>query len=162
MYRMPLDTICCICLDTECNYLTDCCKNKIHKSCLVNWVVYKGEFNCPLCRNTETRLPINDLLNTPIVEYGLTNQDISKNLNKLLMSYNLFYNITIDIPQDDSFYCVPLNYYRIRIPLRFRTYRQCGFLLLILIVYLLLFFLMNIMYYIPKNTDYIDNTFINK
>ncbi len=145
---------CCICLDTECNYLTDCCKNKIHKSCLVNWFIYKGEFNCPLCRNTDTRLPINDLLNAPIVDYGLTHLEVSANLNKLLKSYNLSYNITIDIPpqpHDNSSYLssylssclsyVSLYYYRVRL-LRFGIlYRIIICLLLISLFYFLLFFI---------------------
>jgi hypothetical protein len=147
---MSLDTNCCICLDIECNYLTDCCKNKIHKSCLVNWFVYKGEFNCPLCRNIDTRLPIHDLLNTPIVDYGLTKQEISTNLNKLLRSYNLSYNIIIDIPQDNFFYYMSLNRYRIR-TLRIGTYRRYICLLLIPIFYLLLVIMTK--YNIPKNID---------
>jgi hypothetical protein len=143
---MSLDTNCCnccICLDTECNYLTDCCKNKIHKSCLVNWFVYKGEFNCPLCRNTDTRLPINDLLNAPIVDYGLTHLEVSANLNKLLRSYNLSYNITIDIPPDNSscLSYVSLYYYRFRL-LRFGlSYRLIVCLLLISLLISLFYFI---------------------
>lgn len=156
---MSLDTNCCnccICLDTECNYLTDCCKNKIHKSCLVNWFVYKGEFNCPLCRNTNTRVPINDLLNTPVVDYGLTHLEVSTNLNKLLKSYNLSYNITIDIPQDNSPSCIPLYCYRVRL-LSFRlSYRLIVCLLLIFLLYFISFLIIHNAP-ISKNIDYIDN-----
>ena len=149
---MPLDTNCCICLDADCNYLTDCCKNKIHKSCIVNWFVYKGEFNCPLCRNIDVRLPINDLLNTPVVDYGLTQLEVSANLNKLLRSYNLSYNITIDIPQDNITIdipqdnvtsCIPLlplSYYRVRTLRNTLLYRLIICVLMISIFYLLLFY----------------------
>jgi hypothetical protein len=164
MHRMSLDTNCCnccICLDIECNYLTDCCKNKIHKSCLVNWFVYKGEFNCPLCRNTDTRLPINDLLNAPIVDYGLTHIEVSANLNKLLKSYNLSYSITIDIPPQpqDNFSCVScvsLYCYRVRIMRMGLSYRLIGCLLLISLFYFLLFFIMD-NFHNSKNIEYIDN-----
>ena len=156
---MPLDTNCCICLDTDCNYLTDCCKNKIHKSCIVNWFVYKGEFNCPLCRNIDVRVPINDLLNTPVVDYGLTSLEVSANLNKLLRSYNLSYNITIDIPQeshDNSISCIQLYCYRIRTLRIGLSYRLVTCLLFISIFYFILFSIMD-KYHIPKNIDYIDN-----
>jgi hypothetical protein len=159
MYMILFETNCCICLDTECNYLTDCCKNKIHKSCLVNWFVYKGEFNCPLCRNTDIRLLINDLLNTPIVDYGLTQLEVSANLNKLLRSYNLSYNIIIDIPlqsRDNSYSCISLYCYRVR-TLRFGlSYRLIMYLLLISLFYFLVFIVMY-KYHTPKNIEYIDN-----
>jgi|688.fasta_scaffold1041262_1 hypothetical protein len=159
MHMTPLDTNCCICLDTECNYLTDCCKNKIHKSCLVNWFVYKAEFNCPLCRNTDTRLPINYLLNTPIVDSGLTPLEVSANLNKLLRSYNLSYNITIEIPPSpqpqDNYSCVSYVSYVSLYCYRFRavqiglSYRVITYLLLISLFYFLLFLIVD-NYHIAK------------
>ena len=144
---MPCDTLCCICLESGCTFLTDCCKNKMHTKCIVNWLVYKGEFNCPLCRSITMRVPLNDLLTTPILEYGLKSYEISNNMNKLLRNYDTQYHIVIDIPEERStcVYCFPGRYFRYY---RFRnlgcglTLKNILYLLCIPLFYGILFALM--------------------
>lgn len=157
---MTCESLCCICLDIDCNFLTDCCKNKIHKNCIINWIVYKGEFNCPLCRSNTIRVPINDLLTTPILEYGLTPREISSNLNKLIKFYTMPYHITIDMPEEPNnvCYCLPQVYFRYRIrrlgcriPLRNLLYLFC-----IPLFYGILILLMQ-RFYVAKNVQYLDD-----
>jgi hypothetical protein len=159
---MSCETLCCICLENECTYLTECCKNKIHKQCIIQWLIYKGIFNCPLCRSKDIRVPINDLLTTQYGDYGLTSSEIVLNLNKLLTSYNTPYHITIDIPDQrysqyscsSCFTLTRYTRYRLRgISLNCKTI-LC--LLCIPLFYGLLFFLMN-NYYIPKKIEYVDD-----
>lgn len=160
---MPCETLCCICLDNECTYLTDCCKNKIHKICIIQWLIYKGEFNCPLCRSTDIRVPINDLLNTQCENYGITESEIVTNLNNLLKSYKTPYDIIINIPQQSYTSCIPqvgcLPYSRCMI-YRIRSISlNCKMVLCLLCIplfYLILFFLMN-NYYIPEKIEYVED-----
>jgi hypothetical protein len=156
---MPCDTLCCICLESGCTFLTDCCKNKMHTKCIINWLVYKGEFNCPLCRSTTMRVPLNDLLTTPILEYGLQSSEISNNMNNLLRSYNTQYHIIIDIPdtRNTCMYCFPRSYlrYRIRNLSCGLTLKHILYLLCIPLFYGILFTLMN-NFYIAKNQQYVE------
>jgi hypothetical protein len=149
---MPLDTICCICLDLGCNYLTDCCRNKIHKACVINWFIYNGEFNCPLCRSTTTRVPLQDLLTIHIRDYGMTHIELSKNINNLLESYKLPYHVTINIPQEHS--CI-LPRYTVRPSCCTLTCKNMLYLLAIPVFYVLLFFLMT-EYYKPNKINTVD------
>lgn len=157
---MPPETICCICLDSDCNYLTDCCENKIHKSCIVNWFIYKGIFECPLCRSTTTRVPIHDLLTFSVKDYAMSSKELSTHLNNLLQSYNLSCHITINIPEERNLFpygCTP-SYYRVRILCRGVNFIHCRYLLIIPLFYLILFyFISNV--YIPNrnNIQYLDN-----
>jgi hypothetical protein len=159
---MSSESLCCICLDLECNFLTDCCKNKIHKNCIINWIVYKGEFNCPLCRSDTIRVPINDLLTTSILEYGLTSQEISSNLNKLMKYYNTPYHITINIQDNTSnmFNCLSTSCFRYtvrrigcRVPI---TIKIILYLILIPLFYIILFTLIQ-NFYVVKNVQYLDD-----
>ena len=157
---MPLETICCICLDSDCDYLTDCCKNKIHKSCIVNWFIYKGVFECPLCRSTTTRVPMHDLLTISVKDYGMSSEELSTHLNNLLQSYELSYHITINMPDERNRFscgCIP-SYYRVRRLRGSVNFRHCGYLLIIPLFYLILFYFMN-KFYIPNrnNIQYLDN-----
>jgi hypothetical protein len=42
------ETTCCICLEANCNYLTNC-EHFFHKECLEKWIVHKDK--CPLCNS---------------------------------------------------------------------------------------------------------------
>lgn len=156
---MPCDSLCCICLESECTFLTDCCKNKMHTKCIINWLVYKGEFNCPLCRSDTMRVPLNDLLTTPILEYGLKSSEISNNMNKLLRSYNTQYHIVIDIPEERNtcLYCLPRRYlrYRVRRLVCGVTLKNILYILCIPLFYAILFVLMQ-NFYLAKNRQYVE------
>jgi hypothetical protein len=43
-------------------YFLNCCNNKIHKNCLLEWVICKGVIICPLCRNDPLCITVDDLL----------------------------------------------------------------------------------------------------
>lgn len=131
---------CCICLDNFCDIKTSCCKNSIHKTCLINWFIYRGQFICPLCRNENIRVNIDEILYCQgINQYKLSHDTLTNNFNKLVNSYNLPYQIIIDIPEEYSSthsmrgLCIS-RYIRYRY-----RYRICSYLLLIPIFYLLLF-----------------------
>ena len=107
--------MCCICLDTEILndniHISECCKNKLHKDCLIHWFLYVGAFSCPMCRNTDYRIPINELLHFNITteHSNDTKSLLLKNLNTLVKTYDIIpigsqgvYTITIDVP-------VPIN-----------------------------------------------------
>lgn len=154
------DSLCCICLESNCNFLTDCCKNKIHKECIVNWIVYKGTFSCPLCRNETMRIPLNDLLTTPVLEYGLTRSQITTNMNSLLRSYNnLPYHIIINIPEEEARCCCLPRYslfrYRFRYVTCGLTTRNIMYLLCIPLFYGILFLLIQ-NFYVVKHGQYVE------
>lgn len=152
---MSHEILCCVCLETNCDDLTDCCKNKIHRNCLINWLIYKGTFNCPLCRSTNIRIPIQDLLTSQVSNYGLTQQEISNNLNKLIKEYNIPYNIVINIPEERVVNrCLPpCVYFRYRVRLNYL--KHCLYLLCIPLFYIILFYLMS-NYYIPSKINTLD------
>lgn len=58
-------------------YFMSCCNNKIHKKCLLDWVIYKGSLICPLCRDNPSCITTDDLFSYK----GNINYD---NLNKLI------------------------------------------------------------------------------
>lgn len=93
------ETFCCICLEEFCEFKTNCCRNEIHKGCLINWFLYTGSFTCPICRSEAIRVNIEDILHYKSNSELQINEDILiQNLNKLVNSYNLEYRITIELP----------------------------------------------------------------
>lgn len=69
--------ICCICLDeTESDIIIlDCCHQKIHKKCFIDWILFRGlGFNCPICRKNIT------------------------SLKEIITLNDIFDNISLDIP----------------------------------------------------------------
>jgi hypothetical protein len=105
------------------------------------------------------RVTLNDLLTTPILEYGLKSSEISNNMNNLLRSYNTQYHIIIDIPEERRacVSCFSGRYFRYR----FRNL-SCGvtlknilYLLCIPLFYMLLFALIQ-NFYIAKNHQYVE------
>jgi len=117
---------CCICLNTTCDYSANCCDNKMHKSCLITWLIYKGSFCCPLCRSNNIKISRHDLCNTSIVYHDLTETQIIDNLNHLLQT-------TIDIPNEITHRgCFVTSTPRM---IRMIRYNQCLYLLYIFFFY---------------------------
>ena len=154
--------ICCICLDTE-NltnlnhniHITECCKNKLHKDCLIHWFLYVGAFSCPMCRNSEYRIPLNELLyfNITTEHSNDTKVLLLKNLNNLINTYNIPYSIVIDIPNIHS---IPNNInnlsynisnYFTCTSIRIRPHRYIYNILLI--IFIPIFYIM-ILYLLPQ------------
>jgi hypothetical protein len=56
---------CCICLDyldkNDSLFITNCCKNKLHKCCVSTWFLYKADFICPLCNSKKIRMNITEI-----------------------------------------------------------------------------------------------------
>lgn len=75
--------ICCNAYKNNC-YTTNCCKNNVHKKCLVYWFIYKTSFNCPLCRSTNITIPLPDLMK---FKKKVSNQHL-ENLNVLINKIN--------------------------------------------------------------------------
>jgi hypothetical protein len=118
---MELEYYCCICFDELVNkvndnldnvndkvsYYLDCCKNKIHKNCLITWVLTCMSTNmqifCPLCKNVKINISIKDLLEYNIEDYSklynIEKEILLINLNKLINSYNTSYIINLDLPE---------------------------------------------------------------
>jgi hypothetical protein len=132
---MSYEISCCICLESECNYLTECCKNKIHKECIIQWLIYKGISDCPLCRSNNTLVPINDLLST---QYGLTTSEIVNN-------FHTPHHITINIPEETY----NLDFCIYRLPLTRYTFSQIILFLYICII--LLYYYLH-----PNKIEYVD------
>jgi hypothetical protein len=60
-------------------YFLNCCNNKIHKSCLLEWVMCKGLISCPLCRSDPSCIKIDDLLTfTGYIDYNHLNFIVNK------------------------------------------------------------------------------------
>lgn len=54
---IEMTSYCCICLCTdkdECAFKTlECCGNRIHTDCYLEWILHKGwEASCPICRQS--------------------------------------------------------------------------------------------------------------
>ena len=147
---MENENFCCICLDELCEYNTNCCRNPIHKSCLINWFLYKGEFSCPMCRNEKIRVNLEDILHYKSnCELNIDESTLIKNINNLVNSYNIEYRITIDLPNQTSY---PYNSYLLRYRCIYsslscsvcfpnRALRHCSYLLLIPVMYFIMFIL---------------------
>jgi hypothetical protein len=131
---MEDDYLCCICLDELCEFKTNCCRNQIHKSCLINWFLYKGAFTCPICRSEKIRVNLEDILHYKSnSELDLNDTTLMTNINTLVNSYNLEYRITIDLPNQTSYpynsylryccYCYPsITYFRLFYRTRILSY----------------------------------------
>lgn len=151
---------CCICLTDEKidNTITDCCKNKIHTECLINWFIFKSEFICPLCR-CNTYIPINKLLEFKLSdEYEFDKETYIQNLNILINSYkNSNYTIIIyddTVSQNDTNNNIVINdilYFRLS-----KRTKNILCLLIIPIFYILLFYTMSLTKN-HKNNTYIDD-----
>jgi hypothetical protein len=134
---------CPICLSLtqhNINTVTNCCKNKIHSNCLINWCIFKCEFNCPLCRSNEIYIPLIELLQFKSYDYIL-NKNIIKNLNTLINSYkDIPYIITINNSIDNQsntsqISTLPLSLSLYRLPFTISIkFKQLFYLLLLFFI----------------------------
>lgn len=74
---------CFVCLDTdefESILILDCCKQKIHEKCLVNWILSKPNYHCAVCKvkivDLSKSIPFNKFLT--FLNIRLQQQDIQK------------------------------------------------------------------------------------
>ena len=149
---MENESLCCVCLDEFCEFKTNCCRNQIHKGCLINWFLYTGVFGCPICRSENIRVNIEDILHYKSnSELNIDEATLIQNINKLVNSYNLDYRITIDLPNQSVY---PYNSYLLRhrclysslscsscFP--YRIVKPCAYLIIIPIMYIVLMVLFN-------------------
>lgn len=77
-------------------YFLNCCNNKIHKNCLLEWVMCKGLISCPLCRNDPSCIKIDDLLTfSGYIDYDHLNFIVNK------LSSNNFHIKIISSEEED-------------------------------------------------------------
>lgn len=92
------DRICCICLEnlsntTELISKLNCCKQVIHKECLVNWILQeRSSCLCPICRhfvNLQHYITIPELLHH--INENMNNREMNANyINDMLQrDYNI-------------------------------------------------------------------------
>lgn len=112
-----MEEVCCICFESIDNIdndnidnignccFTNCCNNKIHKYCLIQWFVSKEYFTCPLCNNNNIRVPLYDLLSY-LHWYSprdTTNKKIVVDkLNKLIQKSDYFDNLVIKVEYNSN------------------------------------------------------------
>lgn len=100
---------CCICFEKiEDDYITTCCQNKIHKYCLIEWFISKGQNICPLCKKLDINITINDLLTHPFKRTDvLHKKTFIENINKLIKQSNQSNDFIIKI--EDSFQTMEID-----------------------------------------------------
>jgi hypothetical protein len=134
---------CCICLNTnpdDINFVTSCCKNKIHSCCIISWFIHKGEIDCPLCRSNCIDVTIDDIITFDLNSSNLLlieNKSLYiNNLNKILSTLSGHYviNVTDQRLLSDEQHAPPSRMSKKYI--KFIVY----FVLYILLVYIIMFF----------------------
>lgn len=121
--------ICCICLDDINNYDNntinlDCCNQKLHKICFMDWILIKGVVsNCPMCRknisNLNEVITLNDIYDN-ISNFSPNNMKKIDNANIIINHYfcsnsNNSISIGIDLsdqPNDSSENTNRIEYYK--------------------------------------------------
>ena len=97
--------ICCICLqNTEKFTYTSCCKNYIHKSCILTWIIYNCKIECCLCRSNKIQIS-EDIISyniNNIQEYNINKNTFINNLNKIINELNGNDSIIIHINDNDD------------------------------------------------------------
>lgn len=101
-------------------YFLNCCNNKIHKSCLLEWVMCKGLISCPLCRSDPSCIKIDDLLTfTGYIDYTHLNFIVNKLVGnnfyvKIISNEEIAINTEcrndINIESTFKFYSEPIFY----------------------------------------------------
>lgn len=164
---MENETLCCICLEELCEFKTNCCRNEIHKGCLINWFLYTGSFTCPICRSETIRVNIEDILHYKSnSELQIDDNILIQNLNKLVNSYNLEYRITVELP---NYTIYPYNSYALRYRCLYSSLNCCAcfpsrvlkhlmYLFMIPVFYIILMILLN---YVSLNKTAHMNAIIN-
>lgn len=85
-------------------YFLNCCNNKIHKNCLLEWVIFKGILICPLCRKDPSCITVDDLLS---FNGNINYNNLTKLVNELVSD-----NIEIKIISIDDTHSITESYVR--------------------------------------------------
>lgn len=134
---------CCICLDTiDINEKTFCCKNYIHKICLLTWIIYNCKIECCLCRSDKIKISFDDIIKydiNNIKEYNIDSNIFINNMNEIINKLNnnssFIIQINDNISVNNSILSTSSNN---RISKKFK---DLLFLFLIPIFYILIFFI---------------------
>jgi len=94
--------ICCICLEQIqiFNKPTKCCRNYIHKSCILTWIIYNCKIECCLCRSDKIEVLVEDIISydiNNIKEYNINKDTFINNLNQIINQLNGNDSIIIQI-----------------------------------------------------------------
>lgn len=160
------DIICCICLENiekfnqGNHHTTICCKNYIHKSCILTWIIYNGKIECCLCRSDKIEVSIDDIISydiNNIKEYNINKDTFIDNLNQIINQLNGNDSIIIhinDIDDNASILTIQSN----NRFLNRRKFKDLLTLILIPIFYLILFYILPYAKYNnDSNYNYIDD-----
>lgn len=148
--------ICCICLEQIqiFNKPTNCCKNYIHKSCILTWIIYNCKIECCLCRSDKIEVLVEDIISydiNNIKEYNINKDTFINNLNQIINELNGNDSIIIQINEvNDNASILTIHSTTF---LHRRKFKDLLTLILIPIFYLILFYILPY----QKNNDYIDN-----
>jgi len=92
---IEMTSYCCICLcidKDECAFKTlECCGNRIHTVCYLEWLLHKGwEASCPICRQSIQfdRIPLN-MYNKYVVNQSLLTPEQTRNLEFIRTAYGI-------------------------------------------------------------------------
>lgn len=105
---------CCICLESETSGSAvieiPCCKSKIHKTCLITWLIYKMNITCPVCQTVHDNIHVFGITIDEL--FKIINEVIDLNkihkhhyvyrLNILIQNYWNFYNFNVYIYEESS------------------------------------------------------------
>jgi len=139
------DIICCICLENieKFNHTTICCKNYIHKSCILTWIIYNCKIECCLCRSGKIEVSIEDIINydiNNIKEYNINKDTFIDNLNQIINELNGNDSIIIQINEigdNNSILTIQSNNIFLN-----KKFKDLLTLILIPIFYLILFYIL--------------------
>ena len=139
------DLICCICLENieKFNHTTVCCKNYIHKFCLLTWIIYNCKIECCLCRSDKINILVEDLISyniNDIKEYNINKDTFINNLNQIINDLTKNDSIIIQINENNdnaSILTIQSNNGFLR-----RKFKDLLTLILIPIFYIILFFIL--------------------
>lgn len=126
------------------HHTTICCKNYIHKSCILTCIIYNGKIECCLCRSDKIEISIEDIINydiNNIKEYNINKDTFIDNLNQIINQLNGNDSIIIhinDIDDNASILTIQSN----NRFLNRRKFKDVLTLILIPIFYLILFYIL--------------------
>jgi hypothetical protein len=142
-----IEEICCICLEqiekfNQGNHTTVCCKNYIHKSCILTWIIYNCKIECCLCRSNKIHILVEDIISydiNNIKEYNINKDTFISNLNQIINELSGNESIIIQINEvDDDILTIHSNSGF----LRRKKFKDLLTLILIPVFYIILFFIL--------------------
>lgn len=151
------DIICCICLEQieKCNEPTICCKNYIHKSCILTWIIYNCKIECCLCRSNKIQILVEDIISydiNNIKEYNIDKNTFISNLNEIINELNGNNSIIIQINEVDDNRSI-LTIHSNTGFLRRKRFKDLLTLILIPLFYIILFFILPYMQHFDTDID---------